>query len=663
MRNFLETAASRTGAAVVSSIAILLALNGYIVRELFHTEYTAQMHSIEGTYMAISRVLVERPAALWSWWPYWFCGIPFANTYFPGMHIFDAAIARAAGISPALAYHFSCALLYSLGPVALFLLVWRTSQQWIPAFVAALAYELVSPSLWLIPEIVKDTGTPWNARRYQAMVAWGEGPHVAALTLIPIALLLLWRALEGRRRFLLPAAIAMGAAMLTSAFGMTTLALAGLCLVLAAPGDEWRGRAVRALALGIASYLLVSPLIPPSMLLDVQANSELVGAGYRRNLPNTLALIGVLAAALVVRSVGLRLRWPEPVRFFALFSTVFAGIPMLAYHARLYAIPQPQRYHLQAEMGLIPLAVLAGWAVIRRWPRELKVALALVLLACAAVQVRHYRRYAKWLNLGVDIRKTVEYRTARWLDANLPGQRVMASGSVDAWLNVFARNPQLHGGHDPMTPAPKVRHPVFAAYYGAPETAAWLRAFGVTALTVHGPASEEYWHPFRNPKAFEGVLPVLWRDGDDTIYAIPGSSGSLAHVVPVETVVPVEPGGGINRDALLRYVRALDDRHLPAATLTWAGPDDGRIVAHVPEGRVISLQSTFHRGWKATIGGRPVPTRADGLGLTVIDPGREARAAIDLHYDGGRERPFTWASSAAALAGLLAASRRRPRQV
>jgi hypothetical protein len=453
----------------------------------------------------------------------------------------------------------------------------------------------------------------------------------------------------------------MGAAMLTSAFGITTLALAGLCLVLAGPREELRVRVVRAFAMGLVAYLLVAPLIPPSILLDIQANSEFMGAGYKRNLPNTLALVGIFVVVLAVRWCALRLRWPEHVRFFAIYSTLFASFPLLAYHAKLYAIPQPQRYHLQAEMGLIPLAVFGGWALVRRWPKQAKVGLAFVLLGCAAVQVRNYRRYAKWLNLGVDIHKTVEYRMSRWLDQNLKGERVMGSGSVDTWLNVFADNPQLHGGHDPMSPAPQVRHPVFAAYYGAPETPLWMRAFGVRALTVHGPASQESWHPFRNPDAFEGVLPVLWRDGDDTIYGIPGRSSSLVHVVPAEALVTVEPGGRINRDSMLQYARLLDDPALPEPAVVWTGPNHARIQARLATGQVVSVQSTFHRGWRARAGSRPLPIRADGLGMIAIDPLTAGDVVIVLSWDGGPERPVMMVLSLLSLAGLALAARRKER--
>ena len=60
----------------------------------------------------------------------------------------------------------------------------------------------------------------------------------------------------------------------------------------------------------------------------------------------------------------------------------------------------------------------------------------------------------------------------------------------------------------------------------------WLKAFGNQAITVPGEKSREIYHPIAHPHKFDGVLPVLWHDEDDTIFAVPQRSPSLAHVVP-----------------------------------------------------------------------------------------------------------------------------------
>jgi hypothetical protein len=39
---------------------------------------------------------------------------------------------------------------------------------------------------------------------------------------------------------------------------------------------------------------------------------------------------------------------------------------------------------------------------------------------------------------------------------------------------------------------------------------------------------------------FDGILPVLWRDGDDMIYDIPDRFHSLAHLIPWSVIAALE---------------------------------------------------------------------------------------------------------------------------
>ena len=104
----------------------LFLLNLYLVRELFFVEYTHYMESIEGAYIGIARQL----AADWdlSWWPLWYGGIPYQNTYPPLLHWIDALIVKFAHVSAAHAYHFATAVFYAAGPVTLFWMLLRLSR-------------------------------------------------------------------------------------------------------------------------------------------------------------------------------------------------------------------------------------------------------------------------------------------------------------------------------------------------------------------------------------------------------------------------------------------------------------------------------------------------------------------------------------------------------
>ena len=131
-----------------------------------------------------------------------------------------------------------------------------------------------------------------------------------------------------------------------------------------------------------------------------------------------------------------------------------------------------------------------------------------------------------------------EYKTARWIDEHLRGQRVMVPGATSYWFNAFTDTPQLGGGFDQGITNQLIRIATYVLYSsdgtGDRDTAisiAWLKAFGVHAVAAGGPNSGEYYKPFRNPRKFEGALEPLWREGDDVIYRVPQRSPELAYVM------------------------------------------------------------------------------------------------------------------------------------
>ena len=138
--------------------------------------------SIEGAYISISRYALENPGGL-SWFPLWYGGIPYQNSYPPLLHLLVAAFAWVTGFSVALSYHTITALMYCLGPVTLFWMSWRLSGSRSASLGAALLYSLFSPSAILMPSVLEDLGTSLGPRRLQALVYWGEGPHVTAMAL------------------------------------------------------------------------------------------------------------------------------------------------------------------------------------------------------------------------------------------------------------------------------------------------------------------------------------------------------------------------------------------------------------------------------------------------------------------------------------------------
>ncbi len=632
-------------------VAILLAINFYVCRELFHLEYSRHMGSIEGAYIGISRYALAHWRDL-SWFPLWYGGIPYQNTYPPLLHWGVALVAWVRGISPALAYHWTTGLAYCLGPVTLFLLVRRLSGSRWAGFAAGLVYTAVSPSAWLIPAIAHDLGGPFRPRRLMDLVYYGEGPHVAAMTLLPLAILLVDLAFRKRKGYLLAAAaVAVAAVVLTNWLAAFALAL-GIGAYMLAIAAKWRDVLFFA-AIGAAAYGLAMPWAPPSTIAVTQSNARTVGGDYTmvyQALPGWL--VGI-ACGLAGLKFALR-RFSTGLQFavFFAFLTVLITLSEAWFHRPI--VPQAVRYHLEMEMALAMLAGIAGHEALKGRSGTCPTVAMGLLVLLLALPLRNTRHYAHGSMLwSIDVTKTSEWKTADWLNRNWPGKRVMLPGSSAYWLTAFSDTPELGGGFeqgridDVLGPAGSwIRS-------GTGEGAVlWLKALGVQAVAVSGPGSTEAYRDFADPGKFEGVLEPLWRVGGDVLYRV-GKRASLARVVPRTELVGRTPMAESDVEPLRRYVAAIEDTSMPEAVVSWSNAHTARIVTALREGWVVSWQVAWHPGWHARVGGVEVPIEKDALGLMTIYPRVGGACVIDLNYDGGVEmRIAQWISGITALALL-----------
>jgi hypothetical protein len=639
-------------------LAIVLFLaNVYICRELFRVEYLPNMGSIEGAYIGISRYAMTHWRDL-TWFPLWYDGIPYQNTYPPLLHLGVAFIAWVRGITPAHAYHWTTALAYCLGPVTLFALVRRLSGSRWAGFVAGLIYSTLSPSAWLIADIAGDLGGRFHPRRLQDLVFYGEGPHVAAMTLLPLAILLLDLAVQKRKGYYVAAAAtALAAVVLTNWLAAFALALAFVAYALAAG----KGRDILLLgAIAAAAYGLAMPWAPPSTIAVTQFNARTVGGDYTmvyHALPLWLAAIGCGLAVLKLATRRLSIGFQFTV-FFCILTTLIT-LSDAWFHRPI--VPQAGRYHLEMEMALAMLSAVLGYEVFKRTPQRMAtgaIVLLLLLLAPAIKSSRHYARTL--LDRRIDITKTSEWKTADWLNRNWSGERVMLPGSTSFWLTAFSDTPQMGGGFDQgRTNAvlPVAGYVITAGAGGNwPEwSVLWLKALGVQAVGVSGPGSTEAYKGFVDPRKFNGLLELLWRNGGDALYRVGKAHVSLARVLPRDALVARMPANGDDVDPLRAYVAALEDPALPEARFEWTSPHTALIATDLKPGQVVSLQMAWHPGWHARAGGTAIPIARDALGLMTIYP-QPGASVIDLSYDGGVEmRIAKWVSAITAiiLLGLI----------
>ncbi len=639
--------------------AVILAVNILIARKLFGLEYSANLASNEGEFIAIARQVaahLTRPGDL-LWWPVWDCGLPFQNTYLPLLPVLAGLLSGLTGHSAALSFHQVGAAAFCLGPVALYALAWGIGRSAGAAFFAALLYSVFSPCVLLVPAIRNDVGSLWNSRRLQILSYYGEAPHSLSLVFVPLAILFLCLAItRGKLWQQVLAGILSGAAVLANAFGAVILLLAGLSL-LATVSTERAWKNLRLLAaIGVLTYLWISPLVPPSVFAAIRMNSPTIGADYRFTA-RSLAGVAILTAGFIMAWCGMsKAKWPAHLRFSALFALLTGGIVLLGWFGNIYVVPQPHRYQIAMDMAISLAVIFAAKEWLAKAPRRTGSIVAAVALAALAIEARHQVHYARGLIRSVDITRTVPYRVAQWVTANLDDNRVMIGGAYSFYFNDFTDTPQLHGGQEPMLPNFVMRIAAFTIYSvkSAEITTLWLKALGAHAILVPGPHSEEFYKPFSDPGKLNGFLPVLWQQDDDTIYSVPARSMSLAHVIDARSLVRDRPINGLDTAQIERYVKALDSPDFPEAAWKWNTSHSATIHASLAPGQVVSTQVTYHPGWHATWNGVAQPTHSDGLGLLVVQPACQGSCDLTLWFDGGTEWRLTlWASGAAMLAVIV----------
>jgi hypothetical protein len=646
--------------------AAVLWLNLYVCRDLFQSSFTGFTNSMQGFWSGLARLADLSHWFLPRWWPYHDGGSPFEWTYQPAVPALAEVWASIAGVDTLRGVQAVSGLVYVLGPVALFLFCAVATRRIGWSFAAAIAYSLLAPVEWVVPDTGLALAQIANSRRLYLIAAWDETPHYAALALLPLALLFVLQGIRTDRwRHWAGATVCMAAALMTSAFGATVLALGLLCLVLAI--GRWQP-VPRIVATAAAAWALASPSLPPSLIATIRSNAALHGdSGW--DLGGLTAFAATVAGMAVILALCDRLRAGWWARFVWLFAWMATAIPALFQFFDRHFIPQPGRYKVEADLGLVLAgSVTLGW-LLARVPRRVAAAFLLLAVSLAAeITVRH-RRYEKQLVRDKDPASTLENRVAVWAASALPDGRVALPGSLALWFNHFAAGQQFSGSsystaYNPVQQIAWHRWLSAATAAEASDGLLWLKAFGTYAFAVPGPQSGEFWKALNHPELYLRCEP-LWHESDTTVCRVPGARRSLAHVVPRAALVGAPPRHGGDTSELRRYTDALNAAG--EATLEWQATS-AAVIHSAPVGpdQALSVQISWHPGWQATVEGNPVAVRPDGLGLSVVEAVCQAPCEVRLRYTGGAElwlcHALRWTT--VLVAGVLAwrrLSRRRGR--
>ncbi|MCX6612361.1 MAG: hypothetical protein NTW74_16110, partial [Acidobacteria bacterium] len=530
------------------------------------------------------------------------------------------------------------------GPVSVWLLAWRWTRALWPSAFAAAFYGLLSPCSWLMPSIAGDLAGYWFNQRLSVLTRYGEGPHLASLALLPLALLAVDCALEkfSWRRAAL-AALACAAVPLSNIIGGFALAF-GVLAIVAARGVR---SVLPVLAIGGWAYLLALRWLTPTNLSDIARNAQFVGGVHPIDLSHYLQL-AALAVVTVVSVVLIQKR--STVASAVGFLIPMAAIPLSWEFLEIYFVPQPHRYHLEMDLG-IALLVAAGMARLPRswvWSSAGIGALSLFCIFAG-------RGLDKYIE-PFKYKESWERRITRAMANHDPEARVYFQGTPRFFAGVEFDQMQFGGGF-----SNGVRLPVFfLADYGitvnrgiGPLTVAWLKALGVDYVAVGDEKTEDPFKPWQDPHQFDGLLTEVWREGGDAIFEVRRANESLAHTIPESALMLKAPVSYLEKDGLLRYVDALEGPLSNGGVLRWITPSRAELDLHIRAGDAISVQVAHDARWVASVKGSQWPIHKDGFGWMWIEPKGTGEVTLTLEFHNPKLLFLIWGTAWLILLGAL----------
>ena len=645
---------------ILLDCCLLFLLATIFLAPYYTHKYTDQWPSIESTFISDARYL----AAHWPhprWQPLWYTGTRFDYIYPPALRYGTALLAKVFGWWTVKAYHFYTIFFYCVGIAGVYLLMRVAGRARAPAFLAAMATGLMSPSLLFMKNMRLDSG-PWVPVRFTVLIRYGEGPHITALCLLPFALAFAWRALEAKRpRSLALAAIFCAAVVSNNFYGATSLAIF-FSLLLWSFSVTRGGRRMlfAALAIPLLAYGLTAFWLSPSYLRITLHNMQYVS---EKGSPWSAAAAVAVLAAFGFGSYKLAAR--RPARTWAVFLTgavAIFGLNVLGnYYVNFRVMGEPGRLVPELDLVLIlGVALVLEWLWRRRGPWT-KVAAAVMVLAAFATTARYVKISRRIIEPWPDYKSRVEYRVTDWLWKNMPDARVLSSGTVRFWFDAWHDLAEMGGGSEQGLLNPIVPDAQWEIDAGSnPEFALlWLKALGVDAMYAAGPKSEEPYKDIQHQERF-AALPVLFDDGQgNTIWSTSRRYAPRVRVVEKASLNGLQtPRNNQDLERLRPYVELVENGPDSPATLDRQGPDAMLLHARLDTGQSLLVQETWDPAWRASVDGRRLAVRKDPMGFMVVDPGAGDRT-VRLEFAMPLENRVGWGLTVLTLLALAGLGIRR----
>jgi len=615
-------------------------LAALLIYPLFTLGYRTDWSSIEPTFIADARFL----GAHWpppKWHPNWYCGTRVDYVYPPLIRYGPMAVAKVLRIEEVRAYHLYIAVMYSLGIVAVYLLVRIGSGSRRGAWLAAAATALLSPSLLFFENYRQDAVyVSFAPVRLNVLLRYGEGPHISAFSLVPLVLAASWLAFRrGSLRALAAASVFSALVVSHNFYGATALATYFPLMVWAVwvtAGDHrifWRAALIAVLSYGLCALWLV-----PSYVWITNRNLMLVAQpGNRWSLWLAMAIVAIygLLTWKIARGRAER-AWMVFVTGAAVFFTLnVAG----NYFFGFRVTGEPLRHIPELDLALILLTVelvrkLWNWS--SAWAPPFPKAVAAAIVAASFLPAKTYLRHPwNFYEEDGDAVNRVEYRMQDWMKRNMPESRALTTGSVRFWYNVWNDLPQVGGGSEQGLINLNTMTATLEAAAGESFdlALAWLQAMAADVVIVHDKTSLEAYHDYPNPRKFDPLGPaMLDDDGGNYIYRVPRRFPARARIVEEKAIRAItEPIAATDFAKVRAYADTLEKGPDTEVKLFRRHPDSMTLEAKAGPGQILAVQETFDPSWRASANGEELKIEPDVMGFMLIRA-PQGRHTIELRF-------------------------------
>jgi len=602
---------------------IIFLVAAVLIRPMWKAKYTDNWGSIESTFIADARMLKDHwPQPLWQ--PFWYVGTRFDYVYPPALRYGTAALAKYYPMDAAKAYHLYAAFFYCFGIAGIYLLARVGFRHRIAALAAAFAGAVVSPGYLFVPEVAAD-GFRLGTAKLNALVRYGEGPHMTSLAWIPFVLAFAWLSFRHRSfSWAIASGFASAMVVANNFYGATALAMLFPLMLWAVWVTERDARILRyALVIPAVAYGLSAFWLTPSYLEITLRNMQYVSS--KGNLWSGTVGMLTLVAFLTITDRRYRNQPDRAWQLFVLGSAFFFMLNTVGnrwFNFRL--IGEPARLIPELDI-LLAFAALLGCLWL--WQRG-KLARGLVLLMGLGVLGIHYnyvRHHRAIFPAATDYKPSLYYKIPDWIAANYPESRSYVTGAVRFWYNTWHDLHQLGGSSEQGLQNQVVMPSQWEIVLGEdPQRAiAWMQILGVDLVAVHGPKSVEWYKDFQFPKKFDGSLKAVYDDGaDNRIFEVPRHYRSLARIVDTRSLEAL-PKLVDQSDlvGLQQYVNVFEKGPEAPTKTRWIGTDQLQVSAAPVAGQSLIVQTTYDVNWRAESNLGPVEVKPyEALGFIRIDP-------------------------------------------